>query len=178
VVRKELAGLAPGTPAKAALGKALYSRESTDRTDSECLRRCEQLLFEGRRVIVDATLIEEARRRPSFELALGNGVPALLLVCEADEATVKARLAARHGDASDADWSAYVQAAGQWDAPRANELRLPRTIAAGDTAEAALDNAESALRDFGLIEDERAHRATAEGPSNGMRHPNPDIENR
>jgi aminoglycoside phosphotransferase family enzyme/predicted kinase len=150
VVRKELAGLPPDAPAKAAFGKGLYTREASDRTYAECLRRSEHLLFEGRRVIVDATFIEEPRRRPFFEMAVRMGVPVLFLVCEADDATIKTRLAARRGDASDADWSVYVHAARRWDAPRGAELRPTRPVRAGGTPDSALASAESALREAGL----------------------------
>ena len=149
VVRKELAGLAADAPAPAGFGMGLYIREATDRTYAECLRRCEQLLFEGRRVIVDATFIEEPRRRQFFELAARSGVPLLFLVCEADAVTINARLAARYGDASDADWSVYVQASQRWDTPRGNELRQTRVIPAGNS-DAVFAMAASALRDAGL----------------------------
>jgi predicted kinase len=115
------------------------------------VNRSQALLFEGQRVIVDATFIEAARRRPFFELAAQCSVPALFFQCEADEASIKARLAARRGDASDADWSVYLQAAQRQEAPRGNELRATRMIATtGDSRDAHLQ-AERALRDAELV---------------------------
>ena len=75
LVRKELAGLAGGVPAPAEYGKGIYSREWDERTYAECSRRAESLLFEGRRVLVDASFGREADRRHFLELAARRGVP-------------------------------------------------------------------------------------------------------
>jgi hypothetical protein len=116
VVRKELAGLPPTERAAA----EMYAPEWTDRTYATCLRRAEALLFDGRRVIVDATFSAEAYRRQFFDLAARLAVPAALVVCRADPAAVRARLAARKGDASDADWAVYEDAARRWEEPGAD----------------------------------------------------------
>ena len=150
VVRKELSGIAPDAPARSEFEKDLYTTDSTDRTYAECLRRCEELLFEGGRVIVDATMIEERRRRPFFELAVHWGVPALFLVCEADEATTKSRLAARRGDASDADWSVHLQSARRWEPPFGAELRQTRVINSSGDPRAVCDLAERVLIEASL----------------------------
>jgi uncharacterized protein len=42
-------------------------------------------------------------------------VPGLLFHCQADPAIVRSRLANRRGDASDADWHIYQQAARGWE---------------------------------------------------------------
>jgi aminoglycoside phosphotransferase family enzyme/predicted kinase len=150
IVRKELAGLPFGESAKADLGQGLYTTEMTDRTYAECLRRSEQLLFEGRRVIVDATFIEQHRRQPFFDMAVHSRVSPLFLFCEADEETIKARLAARRGDASDADWSVYVSAAQRYEKPQPDELRRTRKISCIADQESAYQQATTALRGAGL----------------------------
>lgn len=136
VVRKELAGIAAGASATAAPGSGLYTPDWNDRTYAECARRAERLLFEGRRVIVDATFIEEARRRVFLDIAVRNGVPGLLLVCEADAEAVCSRLAARQGDASDADFAVYERARAHWEATATATARSTRSIptAASDEA--------------------------------------------
>lgn len=153
VVRKELAGLSPESSAAAGPGEGLYTKDWSDRTYAECVRRAEQLLFEGRRVIVDATFIERQRRQPFYDLTLRSGVPLVSLVCQADEATVKARLAARRGDASDADWSVYLHAAERRDPPQDDELRWTRAISCGESAPSACHQAETVLREAGLFDD-------------------------
>jgi aminoglycoside phosphotransferase family enzyme/predicted kinase len=114
-VRKELAGLAAGESARAALDEGIYTAAWTERTYAECLARAEQLLFEGDRVIIDAGFAQEAKRRAFLEAAASLGVPALLLICQAGADVVRQRLDSRRGDASDADWSVYQTAFARWE---------------------------------------------------------------
>ncbi len=134
VVRKELAGLPPTERA----GADVYSPEWTERTYSECVRRAEALLFDGRRVIVDATFSAETHRRQFLDLAARLAVPAALVVCRVDPATVRARLAARTGDASDADWAVYEAVARRWEEPGA-EAWVVATDGPEDAAAAVLE---------------------------------------
>jgi aminoglycoside phosphotransferase family enzyme/predicted kinase/predicted RNA binding protein YcfA (HicA-like mRNA interferase family) len=114
-VRKELAGLTPAERATADFGEGLYTPEWNERTYAECLSRATRLLFEGRRVIVDASFREDARRREFLETARAWGVPGLLLLCTADPKVVRDRLRKRKGDVSDADWEIYTRAAERWE---------------------------------------------------------------
>lgn len=63
VVRKELAGLAAETRAGGEVGAGLYTPEWTQRTYADCLARAEAALWEGGRVAVDATFLDESHRR-------------------------------------------------------------------------------------------------------------------
>jgi aminoglycoside phosphotransferase family enzyme/predicted kinase len=117
VVRKELAGIRDnsvtsplGKAGQAEWEQALYSKEMTERTYAECLRRAEAILFEGGRVIIDANFRTEAQREAALFLFQRWALPPLLLWCESSEATVKQRLAERRDDASDADWRIYQRA--------------------------------------------------------------------
>jgi aminoglycoside phosphotransferase family enzyme/predicted kinase len=116
-VRKELAGSSPGAPTAAAFGAGLYTEQWTERTYSECLRRAEVLLFEGRRVLIDASFRQEHHRRLFLEAARRWSVLAVCLLCQAPSEVVRARLASRQGDLSDADWSIHVAAAAHWEEP-------------------------------------------------------------
>jgi predicted kinase len=80
------------------------------------LCRAEQLLFEGKRVIVDASFGEEKRRRAFLDAAARLAVPVVFMLCQADPEVVRRRLACRRGDASDADCSVYLKAAERWEA--------------------------------------------------------------
>jgi aminoglycoside phosphotransferase family enzyme/predicted kinase len=115
-VRKELAGRAT-TAGLGTFGEGIYTQERTERTYAECLRRTEALLFEGRRVVVDASFRQDHHRRLFLEAAQRWAVPAVGLWCQGSPATVRTRLAARQGDISDADWSIHVAAAAQWEDP-------------------------------------------------------------
>ena len=147
LVRKELAVPLAERPTPDA---GIYAPEWTERTYAECRRRAEGLLFQGRRVLVDASFRREASRRLFLELADRWGVPACLLLCRAAPAVVRARLERRRDDASDADWSIYLRAAAQWEEPGAPTRRATRTIDSGGSPEAALASALEALREIGL----------------------------
>jgi uncharacterized protein len=115
VVRKELAGLPAQETSSPELRPPLYAAEWSERTYAECLHRAEEDLFEGRRVIVDATFREEKKRRMFFDAARQCSVPCIMLQCQARPETVRQRLQNRHGDASDADWAIYQKFVEQWE---------------------------------------------------------------
>ena len=150
VVRKELAGRPVDGAAAPIDAESIYTPEWTNRTYAACLARAEQLLFQGQRVIVDATFIEERRRRQFLDAAVHWGIPALFLVCEAQSNTVQPRLAARRGDASDADWNVYLQAAQHWEEPGARTRLSLRNICSDASPESALEQAVQSLMNAGL----------------------------
>ncbi|TNE91559.1 MAG: hypothetical protein EP330_04965 [Deltaproteobacteria bacterium] len=117
VVRKQLAGLDPLDDAADAPDQGLYTPEHTERTYAEVLRLARRALTDGRPVVVDATWSTEARRAPLTALATELGVPFDLVVCTLDEAVCARRMAARHGDASDADFAIHALAAQRWEKP-------------------------------------------------------------
>jgi aminoglycoside phosphotransferase family enzyme/predicted kinase len=144
VVRKELASRAgqDRVPSR----EVLYSREWTERTYAECLHRAERLLFEGARILVDATFREDPQRRMFLNAAGQCGVPAAILLCQAEPDTVRKRLEARRGDVSDADWSVYLQFAASCE--RVGPLAGPvfHRISTEGNPEQALSLALDALR--------------------------------
>jgi aminoglycoside phosphotransferase family enzyme/predicted kinase len=156
VVRKELAGLTPAESGQNAFEGGIYSAAWTDRTYAELARRAAAILAAGGRALIDASFRDGARRHEMFALARRWGVRTLMLECRATPDVIRERLQARHGDASDADWAIYRQAAGEWQAPDPASQRLMRVIdttnaSSGDTKEAL-----GALRSFGLADPESA----------------------
>jgi aminoglycoside phosphotransferase family enzyme/predicted kinase len=145
VVRKELAAGAAGR-------ENIYTPEWAERTYAECLRRAEGLLWEGKRVLVDATFREEAPRAAFLGAATRLGVPGLLLACRAGPEVVRERLAARRGDVSDADWRVYLELAAQWQAPGPLTRRALREIDTGGAREQALELGLRALAEAELEE--------------------------
>lgn len=129
LVRKELAGLEPELSAAAPFGEGLYAPARTEAVYAECRRRAEAILSEGGRVLVDASFSTEANRRRFLDLARQWGAPVRFLFCHADPTVVRRRLEGRRGDASDAGWSIYVQAAEHWEPPGEETLRAAATIA-------------------------------------------------
>src|SRR5262249_16260191 len=92
VIRKELAELEAMIHLGASLSAGIYTSEWTERTYRECLCRAESLLFEGRRVIVDATFRDESQREAFLKMAQRWAVPALWLDCQSDPDSVRQRL--------------------------------------------------------------------------------------
>jgi aminoglycoside phosphotransferase family enzyme/predicted kinase len=153
LVRKELADVSAAASGSSAFGHGIYTPEWTDRTYTECLRRAGAELFEGRRVLVDATFAAEARRRLFLDAARGWGVPGMLLVCRADEAVIEKRLRDRKDDASDADWAIYQQAASEWEPLGPETQAHEHTIVTNEDPGAAQAQALAALRARGLWTD-------------------------
>jgi len=147
VVRKELAGAVEDQR----LSPDCYTPEWAERTYAECLRRAEKHLFEGGRVLIDATFGEESHRRLFLDAALEWGVPAFCLLCQADPATVRRRLAQRRGDISDADWSVYEGAAARWQEPATATRRALRSIPTDGPPGEAVAKASAALREAWLL---------------------------
>ena len=152
VVRKELAGMPDDQPAPAPLRESLYSPESTDRVYAELMRRAEDGLTRGERILVDANLREDRRRVEFVRLALRCGVPVAVLVCEASPETVRSRLAARRGDASDADWGVYQRVAAEWEEPGAEAGRVTHRVTTDGPTDDAIARARDALAAAELLD--------------------------
>jgi aminoglycoside phosphotransferase family enzyme/predicted kinase len=150
LVRKELAGLRPVHGMPVPYGEGIYSAEFTDRTYAECSRRVEKLLFDGQRVVMDASFGREANRRHFLELARRWGVPAVFLHCRAEPALIRERLKSRRHDVSDADWSIYQRAAIQWEEPGLATRRATWEIDTAEEPEVVLSRSRDVLRELGL----------------------------
>jgi uncharacterized protein len=150
VTRKALAGLSLDEPTPVDTRAALYSPEWNDRTYAECLRRAEGMLFEGRRVLIDASFIDEERRRAFLGAAVRRGVPGLLLICQAQPEVIRLRLQNRRDDASDADWSVYEIAARNWKEISPETMRLVEYIQNDGNPDKTIDLACRALAARGI----------------------------
>lgn len=103
VVRKEIAGLAPGDRAPAPLDGGLYDPAMTRRTYEEMLARAGRLLALGEGVVLDATWGAGGARADAAALARETSSELVALRCEAPADVARARTRARAGsDASDA----------------------------------------------------------------------------
>jgi hypothetical protein len=150
-VRKELAGIAGTSSERVPFGEGIYSPAWSVRTYAECLRRTEELLFEGKRVLVDASFRADDHRRTFLETATRWGVPGVLLLCRATPEVLRTRLAQRHGDVSDADWTIARQAAASWEAISAAVQPSLHELAADQEREQVLAQALTALRERELV---------------------------
>ena len=151
MVRKELAGIDPCASESAAFGEGIYSPEWNERTYATCMERAAELLFDGKRVIVDASFREESRRRLVLDATHSMGVPALFLHCVVSRDTARARIAGRRGDASDADWDIYRAAEAAWDQGTDPEVtEHSRTVSTEHGRADALSIALGHMREKGL----------------------------
>lgn len=115
--RKRLAGLSAESSARADWGQGLYTREGKQRTYRSLLDDAVAALHSGRSVVVDATFSRAEFRRPFLDAAARLGFDCCLLVVEAPEDVVRARMAARKSGPSDADFGIYLRAREAFEAP-------------------------------------------------------------
>ena len=147
VVRKELAGPAVAGAA-ADSTKGIYTPDWTDRTYRECLKRVEEKLFRGHRVIVDASFRSESMRHGFLEASRSLAVPGVMLHCRAAPEVVRRRLEARYGDASDADWTIHSRLAESWDEFGTGTRTAVHDIETSGTPDQALASAIEVLREM------------------------------
>jgi predicted kinase len=109
-LRKQRAGLAPETPARATYDAGLYTEEARAAIYAALVAEVESALASGRSVIADATFIRRADRDRLAAAARRERRPCLFIECRADEPTIRTRLAAREegGSVSDARWDTYL----------------------------------------------------------------------
>jgi len=150
-VRKEHPGPLPEVPQRAGFEQGLYAPAQTALIYAECLRRAEGLLFEGQRVLVDASFRAEDWRRAFLEAAARWGVPAVWFLCQAEPEVVRVRLRDRRDDVSDADWDVYRLLADRWEEPGPFSRPALRTVRTGESRADALAQALAVLREKGLL---------------------------
>lgn len=103
--RKRLHGIDPRTPNPASVGAGLYAPEATERTYARLAGMASTLLASGWSVVVDATFLDRARRDEFRAVARAAAAEFGIVRCVAPEPELRARIATRHSDVSDADIS-------------------------------------------------------------------------
>jgi uncharacterized protein len=101
-VRKELAGIAPQTPAAAPFEEGIYTEAWTARTYAEMRGRAGMLLARGESVILDASWRDPGQRAAAARLAEDTAAELVQLRCELPAEVAAQRLRDRRG-VSDAD---------------------------------------------------------------------------
>ena len=113
VIRKELMGVKPSESAKAEFGKGIYTEDITRRVYELMIKRADELVGEGRRVVLDATFLKHEQR----ELVKRRFPKALFILVSADEEKIRERLAGRR-DVSDADFQIYLRQKEVFEPPK------------------------------------------------------------
>ena len=120
VVRKSLAGLRLTDHRVSAFGRGIYGQSMTRRTYATIRRRAQRWRRRGCSVVVDATFGHAAERDAIRRVAARSGARLCVLICQADEATIRRRLAARETDflnASDARLDIWPALRAAYSAP-------------------------------------------------------------
>ncbi len=103
VERKRLFGFAPLQPSGSQRDGGIYSLAANTRTYQHLLQQAAALLAAGWPVLVDAAFLKREEREAFHALAQRLAVPFAIMHCEAEMAVQRRRVAARRGDASEAD---------------------------------------------------------------------------
>lgn len=146
LIRKDLAGRCPTDRRREAFGQGLYTAAMTRHTYAAIRRRAARWLERGRSVVLDATYGQADERAAVRRLAARHGARLVVLQCQVDEATIRARLAARERDAravSDARLELWPALRAAYSPP--TELPQVTTIAMGGTINDALATALATL---------------------------------
>ncbi len=102
VERKRLFGLAAGARSGSGLDAGLYAPGASERTYARLAELARAVLVARYPVIVDAAFLKRAERERFAGLARDAGASFLIAACTARAATLRARVAAREGEARDA----------------------------------------------------------------------------
>jgi hypothetical protein len=140
VIRKRLAGVAP----EDRLPPQTNAPETSAAVYREMLNDTGPALAGGYSVVLDGVFARPEERRAAEALAARAGVPFHGLWLDAPAATLRARVKARRGDASDAT-TAVVERQTTYDT---GEISWTRVDADGDP-DAVLDRARAALERTG-----------------------------
>ena len=162
-VRKRLAALSPREHAPSDYGTGLYSDRFTRIIYAAMLAEAENLLKDGRGVILDATFKLAADRDALRSLAANLSVPILFFECVAGEDEVMRRLKQRAtaaGEESDATPEVYRMQREEFEALHELPPRIRRVIDTVQPHDRVLGDIEDAL--------ERLMRCPAASPSNAI----------
>jgi predicted kinase len=91
-VRKQLAGLGPGTRVYVPFGQGLYSPEMSDQVYARMHETAALLTRSGRDVVLDASYMNGKQRGAVLETAAETGADVTFILTRAEDATTRARL--------------------------------------------------------------------------------------
>jgi aminoglycoside phosphotransferase family enzyme/predicted kinase len=106
IERKRIFGLLPSERPSVELQAKMYNDDASEKTYGRLEELASKILRAGYGVIIDATFLKRHDRDRFHDLAKQAGVAFAILDCQADESTLRQRIAdrlARNDDASDAD---------------------------------------------------------------------------
>lgn len=102
VERKRLFGLAPTDKSHSDIDSGIYTDEATNQTYTRVGEIASQVLSFGYPVLIDATHLKQWQRQALQDSAEANGVPDLIVACEANIETIRRWLTERAEAGNDA----------------------------------------------------------------------------
>ncbi len=133
VIRKQLAGLAPRTPAVAEPGRGIYRPEMTEAVYEEMIRRAGIALRRGESVILDASWARRGHRHRAARLAAAAAADLIELRCAVSADIARSRIIARLGTRPQDAGSGHTDGTGGAGAPTLAQGPV-RTLGADDGA--------------------------------------------
>jgi uncharacterized protein len=124
VERKRRAGLSELAPSHSRLGEDLYSAEVSAIVYDDLARAADDVLSGGICTVVDATFLQRAQRARFAKLAASHGAPLHLILCEAPDPVLRARIRERsrlRRDPSEADLGVLAWQSARAEPPVADE---------------------------------------------------------
>jgi hypothetical protein len=127
IERKRLFGLGAQARTGASVGQGIYAADASDRTYARLAVLARAALDAGLPVIIDATNLRRAHRADFVALARAAALPVAIILCEADTATIDARVRRRSSAGRDPSEAGVDVVAGQraeFERPSAGEADL------------------------------------------------------
>lgn len=143
VLRKRMYGM----PVSEHLPEEAYAPEVSERVFGALAERAERLLQGGCSVVCDAVYGLPAQRARLREVSRAVGAPLVALWLDAPQHVMEARVAARAGDASDADVTIVRRQAEHVTPPAADEGW--HKVSAGDALEVVVERARGLVEGLG-----------------------------
>jgi uncharacterized protein len=150
LVRKTLAGVRPTHRGTDSFRQGLYDPATTERTYAALRRHAVRWLRRGRGVVLDATYGNPSERAQVQHLARRLGAELRIVLCQADDATLRARLARRateQGVVSDARLELWPQLRAAFTEP--DEIAGVLSVNATGTPEETAEEGLALLRKTG-----------------------------
>lgn len=163
VERKRLAGLPPLARTHSPPGAGLYGPEMSARTLEHLAILAREVLASGYPVVVDATFLGRPWRDALRGVAAEAGVPFVILEVTCPHGELRRRVAARRGDASEADLAVLARQLDAFTPLDPDEAPFTVTVDNGGAPPAAADLATRVL----------AGGARPQSGSRGERYPAP-----
>ena len=109
VVRKQLFALAATAQTDSALEQGIYTEGATEATYCRLQQIAQTIIEADFTVILDATFLQQSRRRQMLETQTGKAYKRIIINCEAPDAELRRRIIEREDDPSEANLEVLEQ---------------------------------------------------------------------